>query len=205
MIGTAEQSTEKIPDAHAELGIARFIGRFDSGGLPPARVHESIARLATEIAPLYGSPSARRSHNPAGARPAGAPGSCRTVAMGGEGNSRHQDSTMHSDTALALRRRPPPGGLVPLPRPTGSNPGSKLSATEPNSEQLEPALDSRIRSGTARTFRLGAGRSQVQILSPRSRFTGKSQNASAVVGSGTQTLDPAPFGAGRPLVHAAVG
>jgi hypothetical protein len=34
-----------------ELGIARFIGQFDWGGLPPARVHESIARLATEIAP----------------------------------------------------------------------------------------------------------------------------------------------------------
>ena len=29
MIGTAEQSTEKILDAHAELGIARFIGQFD--------------------------------------------------------------------------------------------------------------------------------------------------------------------------------
>ena len=40
---------------------------------------------------------------------------------------------------------------------SGSNPGSKLSATEANSEQLEPALNSRIRSHTPRTFRLGAG------------------------------------------------
>ena len=51
MIGTLEQLTEKILDARAELGIGRFIGQFDWGGLPPARVHESIERLATEIAP----------------------------------------------------------------------------------------------------------------------------------------------------------
>jgi hypothetical protein len=50
MIGTAEQLTEKIIDAQAELGITRFIGQFDWGGLPPERAHESIARLATEIA-----------------------------------------------------------------------------------------------------------------------------------------------------------
>jgi hypothetical protein len=51
MIGTPEQLTEKILDAQAELGITRFIDQFDCGGLPAARVHESIARLATEIAP----------------------------------------------------------------------------------------------------------------------------------------------------------
>jgi alkanesulfonate monooxygenase SsuD/methylene tetrahydromethanopterin reductase-like flavin-dependent oxidoreductase (luciferase family) len=51
MIGTPEQLTEKILDAHAELGLTRFIGQFDWGGLPPARVHGSIERLATEIGP----------------------------------------------------------------------------------------------------------------------------------------------------------
>jgi alkanesulfonate monooxygenase SsuD/methylene tetrahydromethanopterin reductase-like flavin-dependent oxidoreductase (luciferase family) len=51
MIGTSEQLTEKILDAQTELGITRFIGQFDWGGLPAARVHESIALLATEIAP----------------------------------------------------------------------------------------------------------------------------------------------------------
>jgi alkanesulfonate monooxygenase SsuD/methylene tetrahydromethanopterin reductase-like flavin-dependent oxidoreductase (luciferase family) len=51
MIGTTEQLTEKILDAQAELGITRLIGQFDWGGLPAARVHESIARLAVEIAP----------------------------------------------------------------------------------------------------------------------------------------------------------
>jgi alkanesulfonate monooxygenase SsuD/methylene tetrahydromethanopterin reductase-like flavin-dependent oxidoreductase (luciferase family) len=52
MIGTTEQLTEKILDAQAHLGITRFIGQFDWGALPPTRVHESIARLATKIAPL---------------------------------------------------------------------------------------------------------------------------------------------------------
>jgi alkanesulfonate monooxygenase SsuD/methylene tetrahydromethanopterin reductase-like flavin-dependent oxidoreductase (luciferase family) len=51
MIGTTEQLTEQFLDAHAQLGITRLIGQFDWGGLPPARVHESIARLATEIVP----------------------------------------------------------------------------------------------------------------------------------------------------------
>ena len=51
MIGTSEQLTERILDAQAELGVTRFIGQFDWGGLAPARVHESIERLATEIAP----------------------------------------------------------------------------------------------------------------------------------------------------------
>jgi len=51
MIGTPEQLTEKILDAQAELGISRFIGQFDWGGLPPAQVHESSERLATEITP----------------------------------------------------------------------------------------------------------------------------------------------------------
>ena len=50
MIGTVEQLTEKILDAHAALGLDRFIGQFDWGGLPSGRVHESIERLATESA-----------------------------------------------------------------------------------------------------------------------------------------------------------
>jgi len=51
MIGTVEQLTEKIVDAHAALGLDRFVGQFDWGGLTAARVHESINRLPTEIAP----------------------------------------------------------------------------------------------------------------------------------------------------------
>src|SRR4051812_13242564 len=51
MIGTPEQLTEKILDAHAQLGITRFVAQFDWRGLPATRVHESVARLATELAP----------------------------------------------------------------------------------------------------------------------------------------------------------
>jgi hypothetical protein len=50
---------------------------------------------------------------------------------------------------------------------TGNNPGNKLSATEANSGQLEAALRRRKELHATRSFRLGAGRSQVQILSPR--------------------------------------
>jgi alkanesulfonate monooxygenase SsuD/methylene tetrahydromethanopterin reductase-like flavin-dependent oxidoreductase (luciferase family) len=51
MIGTPEQLAEKILDAHAELGITRFIGQFDWGGLPAPSVQDSVARLATETRP----------------------------------------------------------------------------------------------------------------------------------------------------------
>jgi alkanesulfonate monooxygenase SsuD/methylene tetrahydromethanopterin reductase-like flavin-dependent oxidoreductase (luciferase family) len=51
MIGTPQQLAEKILDAHTQLGITRFIGQIDWGGLPPARVQDSIHRLATDIAP----------------------------------------------------------------------------------------------------------------------------------------------------------
>jgi hypothetical protein len=51
--------------------------------------------------------------------------------------------------------------------PAGSNPGSKVSATEPDSGQLKAALARWIPRHATRSFRLGAGRSQVQILSPR--------------------------------------
>jgi alkanesulfonate monooxygenase SsuD/methylene tetrahydromethanopterin reductase-like flavin-dependent oxidoreductase (luciferase family) len=66
MIGTVEQLTEKILDAHAALGLDRFIGQGDWGGLPAARVRESIERLATEIAPtvraaMGASPGTRKS------------------------------------------------------------------------------------------------------------------------------------------------
>jgi hypothetical protein len=62
---------------------------------------------------------------------------------------------------------PPPSRDVG-PDASGSNPGSKLSETDPNSEQVQPALANRNPSGAPGTFRLGAGRSQVQIPSPDS-------------------------------------
>lgn len=51
MIGSAEQITEKILDVHRMLGVDRFYGQFDWGGLPRPLVEESIHRYATEIIP----------------------------------------------------------------------------------------------------------------------------------------------------------
>jgi alkanesulfonate monooxygenase SsuD/methylene tetrahydromethanopterin reductase-like flavin-dependent oxidoreductase (luciferase family) len=51
MIGSSEQLIEKILDAHEALGLDRFLGQIDWGGLPRAAVTESINRYAEEIAP----------------------------------------------------------------------------------------------------------------------------------------------------------
>jgi alkanesulfonate monooxygenase SsuD/methylene tetrahydromethanopterin reductase-like flavin-dependent oxidoreductase (luciferase family) len=51
MIGSSEELVEKIVNAHELLGIDRFFGQIDWGGLPKAAVEDSISRLATEIAP----------------------------------------------------------------------------------------------------------------------------------------------------------
>ena len=52
MIGSSEEITEKILHAHQVLGIDRFYGQVDWGGLPRGHVEESIARLAGDIAPV---------------------------------------------------------------------------------------------------------------------------------------------------------
>ena len=54
-------------------------------------------------------------------------------------------------------------------RPVGCNPGCKLSATDRNSEQLRPPQSAESQRVRLDRSGLGAGRSQVQILSPRSR------------------------------------
>jgi hypothetical protein len=51
MIGSSEQLIEKILDAHHTLGLDRFLGQIDWGGLPRAAVSDSIHRYAEEIAP----------------------------------------------------------------------------------------------------------------------------------------------------------
>jgi hypothetical protein len=52
MIGSAEEITTKILDAHDTLGgIDRFYGQVDWGGLPRELVQASISLLASEIAP----------------------------------------------------------------------------------------------------------------------------------------------------------
>lgn len=51
MIGSTEQLIEKILDAHEVLGLDRFLGQIDWGGLPRAAVADSISRYAEQIAP----------------------------------------------------------------------------------------------------------------------------------------------------------
>lgn len=51
MIGSSTQLIEKILDAHDALGLDRFLGQVDWGGLPRAAVEDSISRYAEEIAP----------------------------------------------------------------------------------------------------------------------------------------------------------
>jgi hypothetical protein len=51
MIGSSAQLIEKILDAHQVLGLDRFFGQIDWGGLPATMVEESVNRYATEIAP----------------------------------------------------------------------------------------------------------------------------------------------------------
>jgi alkanesulfonate monooxygenase SsuD/methylene tetrahydromethanopterin reductase-like flavin-dependent oxidoreductase (luciferase family) len=51
MVGSSEELIEKILDAHKVLGVDRFFGQIDWGGLPRRLVEESIYRYATEIAP----------------------------------------------------------------------------------------------------------------------------------------------------------
>ncbi|TDO27791.1 alkanesulfonate monooxygenase SsuD/methylene tetrahydromethanopterin reductase-like flavin-dependent oxidoreductase (luciferase family) [Kribbella sp. VKM Ac-2527] len=51
MIGSSEQLIEKILDAHQALGLDRFLGQIDWGGMPREAVTDSIHRYAEEIAP----------------------------------------------------------------------------------------------------------------------------------------------------------
>jgi alkanesulfonate monooxygenase SsuD/methylene tetrahydromethanopterin reductase-like flavin-dependent oxidoreductase (luciferase family) len=51
MIGSNEQLIEKILDAHQSLGLDRFLGQIDWGGLPRNAVEDSIHRYAEQIAP----------------------------------------------------------------------------------------------------------------------------------------------------------
>ena len=66
MIGSSEQITEKILDAQEALGIDRFYGQVDWGGLPRAMVEDSIHRFASEIAPAVRADTARAVHHERG-------------------------------------------------------------------------------------------------------------------------------------------
>jgi alkanesulfonate monooxygenase SsuD/methylene tetrahydromethanopterin reductase-like flavin-dependent oxidoreductase (luciferase family) len=52
MIGSSDELITKIMLAREVLGIDRFLGQVDWGGLPRGLVEDSVSRLATEIAPV---------------------------------------------------------------------------------------------------------------------------------------------------------
>jgi alkanesulfonate monooxygenase SsuD/methylene tetrahydromethanopterin reductase-like flavin-dependent oxidoreductase (luciferase family) len=70
MIGSSEELIDKIMLAHDVLGIDRFFGQVDWGGLPRDLVEESISRLATEIAPAIRTATLTTTSNPSESRKA---------------------------------------------------------------------------------------------------------------------------------------
>jgi alkanesulfonate monooxygenase SsuD/methylene tetrahydromethanopterin reductase-like flavin-dependent oxidoreductase (luciferase family) len=51
MVGGPAQIAEKILDLHAELGVDRFLGQVDLGGMPQQMVRDSIQRFGDIVAP----------------------------------------------------------------------------------------------------------------------------------------------------------
>ncbi|MDF0728941.1 LLM class flavin-dependent oxidoreductase [Cytobacillus sp. S13-E01] len=51
-VGSAEELAEKILYQHELFGHSRFIGQFDMGGQPLARVEKAIGLLASKVAPM---------------------------------------------------------------------------------------------------------------------------------------------------------
>lgn len=51
MVGGPAQIIEKILDLQAELGVDRFLGQIDAGGMPQQMVRDSIQRFGNIVAP----------------------------------------------------------------------------------------------------------------------------------------------------------
>jgi alkanesulfonate monooxygenase SsuD/methylene tetrahydromethanopterin reductase-like flavin-dependent oxidoreductase (luciferase family) len=51
MVGGPAQIAEKVLDLHGELGVDRFLGQVDFGGMPRQMVRDSIARFGETVAP----------------------------------------------------------------------------------------------------------------------------------------------------------
>ncbi|PKQ36265.1 MAG: LLM class flavin-dependent oxidoreductase [Actinobacteria bacterium HGW-Actinobacteria-11] len=55
MVGDPQQIAEKILDLHGSLGIDRFLGQVDLGGMPAEMVRDSISRFGEIVAPAIHS------------------------------------------------------------------------------------------------------------------------------------------------------
>jgi len=65
MVGGPREVAEKILDLRAELGVDRFLGQVDLGGMPAAMVRDSIRRFGDVVAPAVRhvlTPSTRGNH-----------------------------------------------------------------------------------------------------------------------------------------------
>lgn len=51
MAGWPTEVIEKILDLHDRLGVDRFLGQVDLGGMPQQMVRDSIARFGDVVAP----------------------------------------------------------------------------------------------------------------------------------------------------------
>ncbi|MGW5064408.1 LLM class flavin-dependent oxidoreductase [Streptomyces sp. NPDC004096] len=58
--GSPQEIIDKILTEHELLGLDRFLGQVDFGGMPAPMVHESIELLATEVAPAIRKELTRR-------------------------------------------------------------------------------------------------------------------------------------------------
>jgi alkanesulfonate monooxygenase SsuD/methylene tetrahydromethanopterin reductase-like flavin-dependent oxidoreductase (luciferase family) len=57
MVGGPTQVAEKILDLHAELGVDRFLGQVDLGGMPHQMVRDSIQRFDDTVAAYARNPN----------------------------------------------------------------------------------------------------------------------------------------------------
>jgi alkanesulfonate monooxygenase SsuD/methylene tetrahydromethanopterin reductase-like flavin-dependent oxidoreductase (luciferase family) len=74
MVGGPAQVAEKILDLHAELGIDRFLGQVDLGGMPHQMVRDSIQRFGDIVAPaLHHVLTREQEHQLASTSPSSAP------------------------------------------------------------------------------------------------------------------------------------
>jgi alkanesulfonate monooxygenase SsuD/methylene tetrahydromethanopterin reductase-like flavin-dependent oxidoreductase (luciferase family) len=55
MVGGPQQIAEKILDLQSVLGVDRFLGQVDLGGMPPQMVRDSISRFGDIVAPAIHS------------------------------------------------------------------------------------------------------------------------------------------------------
>jgi alkanesulfonate monooxygenase SsuD/methylene tetrahydromethanopterin reductase-like flavin-dependent oxidoreductase (luciferase family) len=66
MAGGPAQVAAKILDLHAKLGVDRFLGQIDLGGMPQKMVRDSIQRFGDIVAPaVHHGLTREQEHQPA--------------------------------------------------------------------------------------------------------------------------------------------